>query len=229
MLEYAYIGRVSYDAGLQTMESAFARVKSGACDGVIIGLTHDPVMTLGLRANSAHLLISEGSLRERGVSIVRTERGGDITYHGPEQVLLYPVLALDRLKISVKDYSQLLERVMSEYLRALSVTARTVCGAPGVYVGEKKIGFVGLRIKEGISQHGLALNLTGSLQPFSWMNPCGHAGLAVTSVERERTGGAQTHEAAARGLAQVLVQLIEARATGGLCEDSRVSGQRAVP
>ncbi len=227
MFEYQYIGQVSYEAGLAAQADAFARVRDGSCRGVMIGLSHHPVMTFGRHAKLENLLMTKDWLSARGVAVAETDRGGDVTYHGPEQVLLYPVVALERAGWGVKSFAGLLEETMVRYLAALGIDAKAGGTAPGVYRGHEKLGFLGLRVREGISTHGLSLNLGGSLEPFSWMNPCGQAGLSVTSVERVLGRPAPSHEAAAAGLAQGLCELLEARpATGGRREDSRVSGER---
>jgi lipoyl(octanoyl) transferase len=220
VIAYRFIGEVSYGSGLELQAEAFAEVQRSDLRGVILGLTHHPVMTLGRNAGAGNLLLPRAQLEARGVEVVQTDRGGDVTYHGPEQVLLYPIVRI----ASVRDFACAIEKAMIAYLGTLGINARREDGAPGVFVGREKIGFLGLRVREGISTHGLSLNLAGSLEPFSWMNPCGFQGMAMTSVER-LLGSAPSHASAAAGLAQQLTRLLEPAPN----EDPRVSSQGSVP
>jgi len=203
VISFRFFGEVSYARGLELQAEAFTRG-----GGEIIGLTHQPVMTLGRHGHDQNLLLSRALLEARGVQVVQTDRGGDVTYHGPEQVIVYPILALASARQTVKSFAALIEQAMIGYLQTLGIEARTEAGAPGIFVGPKKIGFLGLRVKEGISTHGLSLNLGGSLEPFSWMNPCGYASLPVTSIE-QLGHVPPSHEAAARGLAHQLIRLLQ--------------------
>jgi lipoyl(octanoyl) transferase len=175
-------------------------VERGA-PGVLLGLTHDPVITLGRHANRQNVLVDEATLQARGIALVQSDRGGDVTYHGPEQVIVYPIVRLGSL--AVKTFVAQLQSAMQAYLASLGIAAVSREDAPGVYVGDAKIGLLGLRVKDGITRHGLALNLGGSLEAFSLMHPCGYAGQALTSVEA-LTGQRPSHHAAAAAIVDSL-------------------------
>jgi lipoyl(octanoyl) transferase len=143
-------------------------------------LQHPPVFTLGQAGRAEHLL------EQRGIELIQTERGGQITYHGPGQVVAYVLLDLKRRNIKVREFVSLLERAMIATLRRYNVKGQTKPGAPGVYVEQnatlKKIAALGLKIERGCSYHGVSLNVDMDLAPFGWINPCGYAGLQTTDL-----------------------------------------------
>ena len=181
------------DLGLMDYEDAFLlqkRYVAEKIDGTIdydpiLVLEHPSVFTLGKRGGRENLMVSEAFLEERGVPIVQTERGGNITYHGPGQLVIYPIIDLERRKMGVSDFVCILEKVMIETAAGFGVTAERNPINHGVWVGNAKIGSIGLSVKRGISFHGLALNVNLDLTPFSWVNPCGLAGVSMTSIENE--------------------------------------------
>ncbi|MCC6807289.1 MAG: lipoyl(octanoyl) transferase LipB [Deltaproteobacteria bacterium] len=204
---YRFLGQLSYEEGLLEQQVAVREVQNGI-DGVVLGLTHDPVITIGRNATRANLLADDQTLAARGIVLAESDRGGDITYHGPEQVLLYPIVRLAAVRRSVKGFVDSLQRAMVVYLASLGLTAVPRDDAPGVYVGGAKIGLLGLRVQDGIARHGLALNLGGALDAFSLMHPCGHAGQALTSVEA-LTGARPSHKEAAAAIADALFLELE--------------------
>jgi lipoyl(octanoyl) transferase len=137
---------------------------------------HAPVFTQGLNGHSEHVL-DPGD-----IPLVQIDRGGQVTYHGPGQLVLYCLLDLNRLGIGVKGLVSRLENSVIDWLSAYQVSAHTRPGAPGVYVGEAKIAALGLRIRKGCCYHGLSFNVDMELEPFSRINPCGYRGLAVTQL-----------------------------------------------
>lgn len=137
---------------------------------------HDPVFTQGQAGKAEHLLMPGD------IPVVATDRGGQVTYHGPGQVVLYPLIDVRRGKLGVRELVSALEQAVIDLLAAHGVTARARPDAPGVYVGETKIASLGLRIRRGASFHGVALNVDGDLSPFQRINPCGHAGMAMTRL-----------------------------------------------
>ena len=137
---------------------------------------HPPVYTLGQAGKPEHLLV------DNGIPLVKIDRGGQITYHGPGQVVIYLLLDLPRLKIKVRELVTAIEQAVIDLLAEYSVTAERRDGAPGVYVGDAKIAALGLRIRRGCSYHGVALNVQMDLSPFAAINPCGYPGLAVTQT-----------------------------------------------
>lgn len=164
----------------------FTRQRSAATPDEIWMVEHPPVYTLGLAARSEHLL-APGAIR-----VIRTERGGQVTYHGPGQVIAYPLIDLRRLGIGVKELVYRYEQAIIQTLAAWSVDARRIAGAPGVFVpleggagafeGWAKIAALGVRIMRGCSLHGLALNVEMDLEPFDRINPCGYPGLRTVDL-----------------------------------------------
>jgi len=141
-------------------------------------LQHRPVFTLGQAGKPEHVL-SAGD-----IPVLQCDRGGQVTYHGPGQLVLYPLLDLQRLGLGVRALVSALEQVIIDTLAAFAVSARRRAGMPGVYVEDLKIASLGLRIRRACSYHGLAFNIDMDLEPFSRINPCGYSGLQVTDVRR---------------------------------------------
>ncbi|WP_320041793.1 lipoyl(octanoyl) transferase LipB [uncultured Desulfobacter sp.] len=146
---------------------------------------HPAVYTLGKRGGRENLVVSEQFLVDKGIEIVQTARGGNITFHGPGQAVLYPIINLDRCRIGVADFVHGLEEIMMKTAREFGVEARRDQKNHGLWVENKKVGSVGLSIKKGICIHGLALNVCPDLTPFTWINPCGLQNLSMTSLEQE--------------------------------------------
>lgn len=163
---------------------------------------HAPVFTQGLNGKVEHLL-APGE-----IPVVQIDRGGQVTYHGPGQLVLYCLLDIARLGLGVKGLVGLIEKSVIDLLHGYRITAEGRPGAPGVYVGEAKIAALGLRIRKGCCYHGLSLNVDMDLEPFTRINPCGYRGLAVTQlVEHGVSAGV---EAVGQQLAGII--------TGNLCE-----------
>jgi len=137
---------------------------------------HAAVFTQGLNGKSEHLL------NPGDIPVIQIDRGGQVTYHGPGQLLLYCLLDLNRLGLGIRGLVTQIENSVIELLQSYAITANTRIGAPGVYVGEAKIAALGLRIRKGCCYHGLSLNVDMDLEPFSRINPCGYEGLAVTQL-----------------------------------------------
>ena len=137
------------------------------------------------------------------IPVVRIDRGGQVTYHGPGQLVAYPLLDLRRAALGVRDLVCALEHAVVRHAAGFGIEARTEAGAPGVYVAQAKLASVGIRIRRGSSYHGLALNVKMDLGPFRRINPCGYPGLAMTQLSS--LGGPDTVEAAAAGLGPVLL------------------------
>lgn len=139
-------------------------------------LQHQAVFTLGQAGKREHILDAHG------IPIVKTDRGGQVTYHGPGQLVVYLLIDVRRRKSGVRDLVDLIESSIIALLEDYGVNAQTRPRAPGVYVGDKKIAALGLRIKQGCSYHGLSLNIDMDLTPFTYINPCGYAGLETTQL-----------------------------------------------
>jgi lipoate-protein ligase B len=154
----------------------------------LLFVEHPPVFTFGKNGGRENLRVSDDFLSKQGVQTVQTDRGGNITYHGPGQAVLYPIIDLNRANIGVADFVYGLERVMLDVCRKFDVKAGRDERNHGLWIGSDKIGSVGLSIKHGISIHGLALNIQPDLTPFSWINPCGLENVSITSVKKELDG-----------------------------------------
>lgn len=137
---------------------------------------HPPVYTQGVACKPEHLLYN------KGIPVIRTDRGGQITYHGPGQIIAYLLLDMRRLKLGVRELVRKMEGTVIDLLRDYDVPAEGRAEAPGVYVGDAKIAALGLKIKNGCCYHGLALNVDMDLTPFAAINPCGYPGLRVTQT-----------------------------------------------
>ena len=148
-------------------------------------LEHPPVYTLGRRGGRESLLVPEETLARHGIPIVQVERGGNITYHGPGQLVAYPIVHLPGMRIGVVDLVDRLEEVMIRTCRDFGVAAGRNALNRGVWVGMRKIGAIGLAVRRGVSFHGLALNVDPDLAPFGFVQPCGLQGVGVTSIAAE--------------------------------------------
>jgi len=162
-----------------------AMIRDPVLGGRVFFVQHPGVYTLGKRGGRENLVVAEQFLAEKGIGIVQTARGGNITFHGPGQAVLYPVIRLERSGIGVVDFVHGLEEIMMRTARQFGVKARRDPQNHGIWAGEKKIGSVGISVKKGISIHGLALNVCPDLTPFTWINPCGLRNVSMTSLEQE--------------------------------------------
>jgi lipoyl(octanoyl) transferase len=169
------LGRVDYEPTFRAMQ-AFTAARTPETPDELWIVEHPPVYTLGQAGKPEHIL------RDIGIPLVRIDRGGQVTYHGPGQVVIYLLLDLARLKIKVRELVTAIEQAVIDLLAEDGVTAVRRHGAPGVYVGEAKVAALGLRIRNGCSYHGVALNVDMDLSPFAAINPCGYAGLEVTQT-----------------------------------------------
>lgn len=189
------LGLQAYPAvhALQVALAAQRRLGPLATD-VFLCVEHPPVFTLGRRGNKEHLGVSETFLRERTIAVVPIERGGEITYHGPGQLVLYPIINLRQARLGVSDYVYLLEELMLRLAADFGVQASRDARNHGIWVGNSKLGSIGIAIRHGIAFHGLALNVDLDLEPFSWINPCGLRDVGMTSL-RQKGGVCAMNEA----------------------------------
>jgi lipoyl(octanoyl) transferase len=170
------LGRVDYAPTFQAMQDFTAQRTSETPDELWI-VEHPPVYTLGQAGKPEHIL------RDVGIPIVNIDRGGQVTYHGPGQVVIYLLLDLTRRQLKVRELVSAIEQAVIDLLAAHGVDAARRDGAPGVYVGDAKVAALGLRIRHGCSYHGVALNVDMDLAPFAAINPCGYAGLPVVQTK----------------------------------------------
>ena len=169
------LGRVEYAPTFAAMQEFTATRTAETTDELWI-VEHPPVFTLGQAGKPEHLL------RDIGIPLVQIDRGGQVTYHGPGQVVIYLLLDLNRRQLKVRELVRHIEQAVIDLLAAHGVTAERHTNAPGVYVAGAKIAALGLRIRRGCSYHGVALNVQMDLSPFAAINPCGYPGLAVTQT-----------------------------------------------
>ena len=170
-----WLGRVPYEPTWRAMQQ-FTDTRDAATHDELWLLEHEPVYTLGMNADAAHVLDAGD------IPVVRIDRGGQVTYHGPGQLLVYPLIDLRRAHLGVRDLVTALEGAVIDLAARHGIRAECRASAPGVYVAGRKLASVGLRVRRGGSYHGLALNVNMNLEPFERINPCGYAGLKMTQL-----------------------------------------------
>ncbi|MGA3160960.1 MAG: lipoyl(octanoyl) transferase LipB [Terracidiphilus sp.] len=204
MIQYLYLGRVGYDEGLRVQAEVAGLVAEGRAVNVLLLLEHPPVLTLGRNAKRANILASDEMLRRRGVTVHEINRGGDVTYHGPGQLVGYPIFDLRTLRtasggrMGPVDFVRGMEEALIRLCGEFEVKAGRICGLTGAWCApaegsllgesggkEKKIGAIGIHVARGITSHGFAFNVTTELRDFDLIVPCGIADHAVTSLARE--------------------------------------------
>ncbi len=175
MPEFRYLGHRRFEPVWRDMQ-VFTEKRDEECRDEIWFLEHDPVFTLGLNGSMAHV-VAPGD-----IPVVQIDRGGQVTYHGPGQLVVYPLIRLHPLNLGVRDLVTALERTVIDYVAQFDIDAAARPEAPGIYVAGRKLASIGLRIRRGCSYHGLAFNINMDLEPFSRVNPCGFEGLEVTQL-----------------------------------------------
>jgi lipoyl(octanoyl) transferase len=216
------LGRMPYAAAYaeqcRHVDEVIAARERGGEIGRILLVEHDPpVITVTRRPTApGNLLASSAELREAGIEVAETDRGGDITYHGPGQLVVYPILDLNLLNLRLHDYMRLLEGAVIDACATFGVRAQRDHCATGVWVGSEtegvpsaKVCAMGVRVRRWVSLHGLALNVTTNLDHFRFIVPCGLAGRAVTSLEKELGAGRPSMREAKAILSAALAQRIE--------------------
>jgi lipoyl(octanoyl) transferase len=210
------LGRVSYAEGLRVQERVVAARKAGAIGDALLLMEHPPVLTLGRNSGRGHVLLSDEEMARRGVELYETNRGGDVTYHGPGQLVGYPIFDLRgdlpgkkgpgvTKHLGPVDFVRLLEEVLIRTCGEFGVQAQRVPKRTGVWtvvhsdagggVLEKKIAAIGVHVSQGVTSHGFALNVTTDLRDFQWIVPCGIADREVTSLEIEAESAPTMREA----------------------------------
>lgn len=185
-VEVIELGTVPYHEALELQKRLVEERRSGSISDRLLLLEHPSVITLGVRTRNtrSHVLASPEELRNRGVEVVDTGRGGDVTYHGPGQIVGYPILDLRPDRCDVHRYVRDLEEVLIRTAAGFGVTAAAVPGLTGVWVGNEKLAAIGVRISRWITSHGFAFNVATDLTHFQWIVPCGLSDRGVTSLER---------------------------------------------
>lgn len=178
-------GIVPYDTARQLQRRLAEQRQREEISDILLLLEHPPVYTRGRRSKPEELPMGVEWYEEQGIEVHNTDRGGLVTYHGPGQLVAYPIVHLGGYGDDVHEYVHGLERVMIEALGETGVSAETIQGLTGVWVDQRKIGSIGLHVSRGVTTHGLAINVNNDLQPFDWIVPCGIEGVAMTSVALE--------------------------------------------
>ncbi len=178
------LGLVDYHKGLLLQEKLLSSRKSGAISDVLLLLQHPSVFTMGRSGIDRNIIVPEETLVKEGIPIFQTNRGGDITYHGPGQLVGYPILNLRENGLTVHQYVWNLEEIVIRTLADFGIGGQRVSGRRGVWVGEEKVCALGLRISGEVTMHGFALNVNTNLKYFTYIIPCGITGVSITSVSK---------------------------------------------
>jgi lipoyl(octanoyl) transferase len=177
------LGTVDYRAGVALQEDLRRRVTAGRLPDVLLLLEHAPVYTRGRRSTPDELPLGEAFYRERGIDVVDTDRGGKVTYHGPGQLVGYPIMHIEDVLV----YVRTMERAITDALADVGIDGQARRGRDltGVWVQDRKIASIGVHIARGVTTHGFAVNVDNDLEPFDWVVPCGLSGVRMTSVRAE--------------------------------------------
>ena len=189
-IEARWAGRVPYREAWALQHRLVGLRAAGQIPDQLILLEHEAVLTLGRNADPSHVRVLPALLEERGIELIRVERGGEVTYHGPGQLVAYPIVRLSTRGFLIRPYVRALEAAMVETAAAHGVAATRREGLPGLWVDAdgplpRKLGAVGVRVESGVTYHGIALNVTTDLRDFGLIDPCGLPDIGVTSIARE--------------------------------------------
>jgi len=188
-LEAVWLGRMAYRQAWALQKRLVGERADGRIGDRLLLVEHPPVLTLGRQADVSHIRAPASELARRSIEVIRVERGGEVTYHGPGQLVAYPILALSRRGLLLRPLVRALEAAMIDTCAAFDVDASRRDGHPGCWIepdGEpRKIGALGIRVERGVSYHGIALNIDPTLADFELIDPCGMAGLVSTSIAVE--------------------------------------------
>lgn len=179
------LGNLSYAEAYTCQVERVAQVREGSAPSTLFLVQHPPVLTLGAAFHEENLLLSLEAYAERGIQVEKTDRGGDVTYHGPGQLVAYPVFDLQPLGKDLHAWLRLLEEIVINTLGEFGVSGQRLTVNSGVWVGENKICAMGIKVRRWVSFHGIALNCNNDLSPFGLIVPCGIKGHGVTSLTQE--------------------------------------------
>jgi len=187
-IEAWWLGRTGYRDAWDLQHRLVAARADGLIGDQLILLEHEPVLTLGRHSDPSHVLASPEELAARHIELIRIERGGEVTYHGPGQLTAYPIIRLADRALYIRSFVRALEAAMTETCAVFGVEAGPKEGFPGCWCGQgtRKIGAVGVRVERGVTYHGIALNVAVRLSDFDLIDACGMPGLESTSIDRER-------------------------------------------
>jgi lipoyl(octanoyl) transferase len=222
-------GQVPYQEARQAQSRLAAARRAAEIPDLLLLLEHPPVYTRGRRSQPEELPMGEDWYRAQGIEICDTDRGGAVTYHGPGQLVGYPIVSLKPYRDDVHDYVRRMEQAIVEALGEHGVKAGPVEGVTGVWAGERKIGSIGIHISRGVTTHGFAINVNNDLQPFEWIVPCGIEDCHMTSLARE-LGGVQGFGRFADTVAERFAAIYERQPIAVEAEDlaRRVPGAESV-
>ena len=189
-LDVRWLGRIAYRDAWDLQHRIVADRVGGRAPDTLLLLEHPRVLTLGRHATENNVIVPAEYLASIGVEVIRVERGGEVTYHGPGQLVAYPIIALGENGLLVRPFVRLLEQAMIETAETYGVAAERRDGYPGVWCDAssplpRKLGALGVRVEQDVSYHGIALNVTTALADFDLINPCGLTSIGVTSIARE--------------------------------------------
>jgi lipoyl(octanoyl) transferase len=201
-------GTMPYTEARELQRQLEGRRQREEIPDVLLLLEHPPVYTRGRRSKPEELPMGAAWYEAQGIEVLDTDRGGLVTYHGPGQLVAYPIVHLGAYGDDVHRFVRGLERVIIESLDAHGATARTREGLTGVWVEERKIASIGLHVSRGVTTHGLAVNVNNDLQPFEWVVPCGIEGVSMTSLAREH-GAEQDFDAFADTLVTTYARVFD--------------------
>lgn len=184
-LSVVKLGLIEYQAALDLQLKLLKLSQQEKIEDILLLLEHPPVLTVGINGKDNNILMNEDILDKMGVSVFHSNRGGDVTYHGPGQIVGYPILNLNHFGKDVKDYVRCLEETTISLMKdEYGLVADRKPGFPGVWVGNDKITAIGCAVKRWVTMHGFALNVNTNLEHFKWINPCGFTDKGVTSLEK---------------------------------------------
>ena len=184
LLHLEQLGLVDYASALELQREKVAQRKAGAIPDTLLLLEHPHVYTLGRNARQENILVSAEWLASRGAEVFHTDRGGDVTYHGPGQLMGYPILDLTQHRRDISWYMRSLEEVLIRTAREFGIEAGRTQGVAGVWVGNDKLAAMGVHLSRWVTSHGFALNVNTDLRYFEWIVPCGLHGMGVTSLAK---------------------------------------------
>jgi len=176
-MQYIDLGLSDYKEAYRVQCDLRDRVADGACENTLIVTEHKSVITIGRTGTEKHIFKTEG------IEVLNIDRGGDVTYHGPGQLVAYPIFKLEREAKDIHGFLRFLEEVGIDFLNKYGVGSRTRPGMRGIWVGDSKIASIGIGVKRWVTYHGIAININTNLRPFSFIKPCGIDGVKITSLE----------------------------------------------
>ncbi|MDX1682595.1 MAG: lipoyl(octanoyl) transferase LipB [Phycisphaeraceae bacterium] len=222
LLQVIDLGRMAYTAAHERQEQVHAEVVAGDRPATLLTVEHDPVITVSRRPTAAeHVVADEAELKQRGIEIASTDRGGDVTYHGPGQLVAYPIIPLSDFHLNIGRYLRLLEQVVIDTVARFGVTAHRDEAGTGVWVTPAdggpaaKLCAIGVRVRRGVTLHGLALNVTTDLDHFATIVPCGIADRSVTRLKDLLGGDCPDRATVADALAETMEAALAARLDDG--------------